>query len=142
MKHLILLSALFLSLNSFAGLQVTGQLTSSTDTSAYKIGDNTSYFRLTYIFNADGNSIDVLMDGYKNKASYTNKKKTLEQSAQVNRVYTINSDTLASAPITNFNALNGKSLLDKLDYWIHQRVMNQILFTNPTFVVSIVDIKL
>ena len=140
MKHLLLTaSALLLFLFSFAGLNVTGSLT-NLDT--VKIGDNTSYIRITIIQNADGKSIDVLSDVYKSKASYTNGKQQLPQVTQIQRTYTINEDTIASCPTSGLAALPGKSLLDKYMYWIHQKIANQILFTNPTFTVSIVDIKL
>ena len=139
MKNLILISALFLSLNSFAGLIITGSLTNS-DT--VKIGDNTSYARLTVIYNANGTSIDVLVDLYKGKASYTNGKAQLPQVTQIQRVYSIDSAMMATSPISNFAAQQGKSLLDKELYWVHQQVVNKILFDNPTFTVQIVDIKL
>lgn len=139
MKHILILSALFLSLNSFAGLSITGQLTNS-DT--VKIGDNTSYARLTVIYNANGTSIDVLVDLYKGKASYANWKAELQPVAQIQRVYSIDSATMATSPTSGFVGLPGKSLLDKQLYWLHQKVADKILFDNPTFSVQIVDIKL
>ena len=139
MKHLILISALFISLNSFAGLNVTGLLT-NLDT--VKIGDGTSYLRLTAIYNANGSSIDVLCDVYKGKASYAAGKEKLPSVTQIQRVYTIDSATMTTSPTSNFNALSGKSLMDKELYWIHQKVSEKIVSDNPTFVVTIVDIKL
>ena len=139
MKKLILLSALFLSLNSFAGLIITGSLTNS-DT--VKIGDNTSYARLTVIYNANGTSIDVLVDLYKGKASYANGKAQLPQVTQIQRVYSIDSATMATSPTSSFAAQQGKSLLDKELYWIHYKIGEKIVFDNPTFSVQIVDIKL
>ena len=139
MKHLIFISALFLSLNSFAGLIVTGQL-SNLDT--VKIGDNTSYCRLTVIYNANGTSIDVLVDVYKGKASYTAGKQTLPEVTQIRRVYSIDSATMATSPTSNFAAQQGKSLMDKELYWIHFKVGEKIVADNPTFTVQVVDIKL
>lgn len=139
MKILITAIALFLSINSFAGLIITGQLTNS-DT--VKIGDNTSYARLTIIYNANRTSIDVLVDLYKGKASYTNGKAQLPQVTQIQRVYSIDSVTMATSPISNFAAQQGKSLMDKELYWIHYKIGEKIVFDNPTFTVQIVDIKL
>jgi hypothetical protein len=139
MKKLILLSSLFLSLNSFAGLNITGTLTNS-DT--VKIGDNTSYARLTIIYNNDGKSIDVLVDLYKGKSSYANGKSKLPQVTQIQRVYSIDSATMATSPTSSFAAQQGKSLIDKELYWIHYKVGEMIVADNPTFVVAIVDIKL
>ena len=139
MKNLILISALFLSLNSFAGLIITGSLTNS-DT--VKIGDNTSYARLTVIYNAKGTSIDVLVDLYKGKASYSNGNAQLPQVTQIQRVYSIDSATMATSPISSFGSQEGKSLMDKELYWIHFKVGEKIVFDNPTLTVQIVDIKL
>jgi hypothetical protein len=139
MKNLILISALFLSLNSFAGLSITGQLTNS-DT--VKIGDNTSYARLTVIYNANGTSIDVLVDLYKGKASYNNGKAQLPQVTQIQRVYSIDSATMATSPTSSFGSQQGKSLMDKELYWIHYKIGEKIVLDNPTFSVQIVDIKL
>jgi hypothetical protein len=139
MKNLILISALFLSLNSFAGLIITGSLTNS-DT--VKIGDNTSYARLTVIYNANGTSIDVLVDLYKGKASYANGKAQLPQVTQIQRVYSIDSATMATSPTSSFASQQGKSLIDKQLYWIHYKIGEKIVLDNPTFSVQIVDIKL
>lgn len=139
MKNLITVVAILLSLNSFAGLNITGSLTNS-DT--VKIGDNTSYARLTVIYNANGTSIDVLVDLYKGKASYTNGKAQLPQVTQIQRVYSIDSATMATSPTSGFAAQQGKSLMDKELYWIHFKIGEKIVFDNPTFTVQIVDIKL
>jgi hypothetical protein len=139
MKNLILITALFLSLNSFAGLIITGSLTNS-DT--VKIGDNTSYARLTVIYNANGTSIDVLVDLYKGKASYANGKAGLPPVTQIQRVYSIDSATMATSPTSSFGSQEGKSLMDKELYWIHFKVGEKIVFDNPTLTVQIVDIKL
>lgn len=139
MKHILTASALLLSLFSFAGLNVTGNLT-TLDT--VNVGDGTSYLRITFIQNASGGSVDALCDLYKGKASYTSGKQQLPPVTQLQRVYSIDSATMATSPTSGFAALPGKSLLDKQLYWLHQKVADKILFDNPSFVVSIVDIKL
>lgn len=139
MKTITTLLAILFSLNSFAGLIVTGKLTNS-DT--VKIGDGTSYVRLTIIYNANGNSIDVLVDVYKGKASYNNGKSTLPDVIQIHRSYSIDSATLATSPTSSFASQPGKSLMDKELYWIHFKIGEKIVADNPTFTVQIVDIKL
>lgn len=139
MKTITTLLAILFSLNSFAGLIVTGQLTNS-DT--VKIGDGTSYVRLTIIYNANGNSIDVLVDVYKGKASYNNGKSTLPDVIQIHRSYSIDSATLATSPTSSFASQPGKSLMYKELYWIHFKIGEKIVADNPTFTVQIVDIKL
>lgn len=139
MKKLLSIFAILFSLNSFGALIVTGQLT-NTDT--IKVGDGTSYVRLTVIYNATG-SVDVLTDIYKGKPSYNAGKAPLTSGIlQVNRTYSLDSATMATAPTSGFNALDGKSLIDKMLYWIHWKIGEKIVADNPTFTVSIVDIKL
>lgn len=139
MKTITTLLAILFSLNSFAGLIVKGQLTNS-DT--VKIGDGTSYVRLTIIYNANGNSVDVLVDVYKGKASYNNGKSTLPDVIQIHRSYSIDSATLATSPTSSFASQPGKSLMAKELYWIHFKIGEKIVADNPTFTVQIVDIKL
>ena len=138
MKKLLLISAIFLSLQSFGALKITGQLTNS---DSVKIGDNTSYVTLTIQFEEDG-TINVLTDVYKGKPAYLAGKKTYPSVLQVSRVYSIDSATVATAPTSGFAALSGKSLIDKFIYWIHWKVGEKIVADNPGFTVQVVDIKL
>jgi hypothetical protein len=61
---------------------------------------------------------------------------------EINPLYIIDATEILTAPIAGFNSLLGKSLYDKFLYWVHQKVADKIIADNPTFTVSIVDIKL
>lgn len=139
MKKLLTIFAIFFSLQSFGALIVTGQLT-NTDT--MKVGDGTSYVRLTVIYNPTG-SVDVLADIYNGKGSYNAGKQPLTANIlQVHRTYSLDSATVAGAPSSGLAGLSGKSLIDKMLFWVHQKIATLIVADNPGFTVQVVDIKL
>lgn len=135
-------------------LNLTGQLTIG---DANNIGNNSNYIKLDIdLFETQsgalGNfikseAIIVKVAIWKSKASYNAGKPALQSyGAQVvNEIvnqYTIDSTTILTAPQANFNAILGKSIYDKLIYWVHQQVLAQIQIANPTFTGAVVDIQL
>lgn len=136
-------------------LNITGQLTIG---DGNNIGNTSNYARLDIdLFqvsigspgqSSTSEAIICRIAIWKSKPSYTNGKAPGIQSfgTQVtNEIpiqFVVDAATILTAPITNFNSLVGKSLYDKLLYWVHQQVAVQIIAANPTFTVSIVDINL
>lgn len=142
MKKLLFFVATLLTLNGYCGLNITGQLITK---DSINIGDGTTYARITYSYDANG-GITAWLSFWKNKNAYKKDKPPFATSGenflvQFKTSYYIPADTVNTAPTSGFNGLPGKSLFDKTEYWIHQKIKDQILFNSREMVIEIVDIQ-
>jgi hypothetical protein len=122
-------------------LNITGTFTTGDDNII--IGEGSLYARLDIVKRQDANSISVVLHLWKSKNAYDNGKRPITDSIpslnELERRYELGADILATAPSSNYGAQPGGDLLIKHDYWVHDRIKDIIIASNPTFTVNIVN---
>jgi len=135
-------------------INLTGQLTTG---DANNIGNNSNYIRVEYMkqkmisSQIGGSDVEeevvvVRIGVWKSKASFNNGKQPIQGFGarilnEIKERYILDAAILATAPIANFNALQGTTLHNKHLAWVTSKVLEQIILDNPTFSGTIVDIN-